>query len=264
MTNTTARALAILTLVGVSSGCRPPEAPSELEDLTSYLFANVRNEDLEYLEVGVVAMDEWLAKNIEKTMEDGYSINNLDQETIDALDDNDYSLEGLTGAAVGGEFTHPVEDVIEALVADSGTEMYEAFSVYDRDYQTDLDCFLSEECDWLAINITSTSDYALGLEVTVNFNAEYRRVETDIGTAVVQRTWLTEPAEVSFDWLGVPSQYFLGVFLPDGKGSRRLQATWVATEIGDDGDVPEGTALSLVVGSMQSSDEDIQVWLDNK
>ncbi len=242
--------------------CAPPEAPSELEDLTGYLFSHVRDEDPAYLEAGVVSLDLWMEDRLEESLE-GYTVNVLDQESVDALDEREQSLDGLVGAAVGGAFTHSMEDVVASLVADPATEMYDSFSLYEREYKTDLDCFLDGSCDWLEINVTSVSDYAMGLEVSVNFDAEYRRIQTDIGPAIVQRTWLTAPADVSFDWLGVEGQYFLCVFLDDGSTSRRMQATWIAAQMGES-EVPEGTALSLVVSSMQESDEEVQAWLDEK
>ena len=43
-------------------GCRPPpEAPSELSELSRYLYANWHNEDPDFVGVGLVSLEDFIA-----------------------------------------------------------------------------------------------------------------------------------------------------------------------------------------------------------
>ena len=64
--------------------CGPPEAPETLDDLSSFLFEHVWDEDEVYLEVGLANLSEWLEDNFEATHE-GYEVTNLSQEAVTSL-----------------------------------------------------------------------------------------------------------------------------------------------------------------------------------
>ena len=72
-----------LSLLGVA--CGPPEAPETLDDLSSFLFEHVWDEDEAYLEVGIANLSTWLETNFEATHE-GYSVQNLSQEAVESLE----------------------------------------------------------------------------------------------------------------------------------------------------------------------------------
>ena len=55
--------------------CGPPEAPETLDDLSSFLFEHVWDEDEEYLEVGLANLSAWLDDNFEA---------NTDEDALDA------------------------------------------------------------------------------------------------------------------------------------------------------------------------------------
>jgi hypothetical protein len=252
-------------LAAFAVGCRrPPEAPDKLEELCVYLFEHIDDEDTEALDAGLTSLDTWLDGRMAETSE-GYTIDNLTEVTIREETNRKVSNEGLVGAAVGGTMGHSVRAVAIATVKDDPEKMYpDTYSKYDRRYNTNLDCFVQEECDFLEAESSTVSQYPLGLEVSVDILAQYRWVEMESGTAMVYRTWMTEPAEVSLDWLGVPAQFYLTANIPRGKGrTTRLQATWIIAEI-NGGSVPESVALDMVVDSMQGSEEELEAWLDSK
>jgi hypothetical protein len=258
----------LLPFVLLLPACRkPPEAPAKLEQLAGYLFEHMGDEDTEALGVGVTNLDIWLDANIEETLE-GYTIENPAGGVLNGLDGKDRKTEGLVGAAVASELDAGVKPVVKILVKADFTKVYEdTYSRYDRTYKSDVGCFTASECEDLAFRVETESLYPMGLEVDADFNAEYRWVEFERGedgeplTAMVQRTWLIKPAEVSANWLSVPAQYFLSVNIPKNGGTRRLQATWILAEMGDS-PVPEATALNLVVGSMQDSDEALNAYMN--
>lgn len=232
------------------TGCKPPpDAPQELDALVGYLYENAAADDPAALEAGVTNTSLWLDAHLAETIE-GYTVDNLSQEAVDALDDGPRDLSGLVGAAVGHESPHAAEEVgITAASVEQDVWYPEAYSAYAREYHTDPDCFFARTCESMEYETHATSSYAMGLTVDTNAYVQFRWVETEAGTALVQRSWLHSPAVVNLDWLDVEEQFYLWVFLPRASGSRSIQATWIVAEISG-GSVPEGLALSLVVDSM--------------
>ena len=231
-------------------GCRPPpDAPEELDELVGYLYENVAADDPAPLEAGSVNLSAWLESRLEETVE-GYSVDNLTEAAIASLEDGDRDLTGLAGAAVGHDSPFPLSRVGPVVATIEPDELFpDTYTSYEREFLTDPECFAAQTCDFLEFETNSVSKYALGLEVTTNSMVQFRWVETELGTALVQRSWLHTPAEVSLDWLSVKEQFYLWAFVPTSGGHRSIQATWVVAEIGD-AEVPEGLALQLVIDSM--------------
>lgn len=251
------------SMVGaLATGCKPPDAPEKLEQLTGYLFEHVRDEDPDALEVGVANLNAWLEKNQEEA-ELGYTIDKLSERVVDDLDNRERDLGDLVGASVAGQITYKPAKVTGVLVTADATKVYpDTYTKYDRNFREDPQCFKSQECDWLTLRAHSIANYSLGLVADSTFDAEYRWVESEHGLAMVQRTWLIKPVEFSQDWLAVPSQFFLSVNIPMANGhTRRLQATWIDARLGDT-PVPEATALDMVIDSMIESDIEVQAWLE--
>lgn len=243
---------------------RPPDAPAELDELVGYLYAHMSEEDPAPLEVGSVNLDVWLDGHIEETLE-GYVVENLSQDAVDLLDDRDRDLEGLVGAAVGHESAYSVEELAEAMVLDDQTEVFpNNYSLYERDFLSDEDCFADRDCDWLEADVATTVSYAGLITVETKSRNQYRWVETDLGPAMIQRTWLREPAEVSLDFLEVDQQYYLCAFLPqEGGGTRSVLVTWIVAKMTGDS-VPEDMALNLVIDSMAKLAADLDTWVESK
>lgn len=245
-------------------GCkRPPEAPQELDELVGYLFEHVATEDPAYLEVGAANLSAWLDSHLEETVA-GYQVNNLSNDGVAALGEGEKDLDALAGAAVGAESAHSVEDLGVAITVDDPTEMYpDTYVSFDRVYAGDPDCFVAGDCASLAAETHGDMAYALGLQVQTHSMVQWRWVDTDAGRAMIQRTWLREPATVSLDFLSVEQQYYVWMFLPVDGGSRSIQATWVVATLTGSA-VPEGVALDLVIDSMAKGAEDLDLWVDAK
>ena len=91
-----------------------------------------------------------------------------------------------------------------------------------REYQTDVNCFLAHECDLIQYTGEVQSFLPLGIEVISYLFSEARWVETSLGTAYVQRRWLTEPPDVSADWVNVESEYGVIITLPQPTGTENV------------------------------------------
>jgi hypothetical protein len=251
--------LVALSLVCV--GCAaPPDAPDKLEDLAAYLFDHAGDEDPEALKAGVDNLDRWLDAHLEAARE-GYTIDTLSTAAIDGVGVDPVHAEGLVGAAVATHLPRNPKRVTRTLTLADPTAVYpDTYTVYERDWIDDPQCFVAQDCETASVRAHTVSAYPMSLEVTSDFKAEYRWVELDDGMAMVQRTWLRRPAEVSKDWVSVPAQFFLSVNLPHKGRTRRLQTTWIAAELGDT-PVPEATALNMVIDSMVAGDEELAEWM---
>jgi len=264
--------LNILLLVAV--GCkRPPDAPNTLDDLASYLYEHVMDDE-EFLVAGIDNLETWLAQdneaeefetNLDSTAE-GYTVTNLSDEAVVSLDGVERDLNNLLGAAVGYDIDLEVEQVIGALI---GRDMMEVFpgnyQSYERTFESEDDpaCFLDGDCDAIQFLIQVVADYPLNLTVDAESVVQYRRVELDDGRkAVVQRTWMSKPGEASVDWIQLEQQYFLAVHLPQDSGMRRVETMWVKASLGS-APVPEDMALSLAVDTMRTTGQDLEAYFES-
>ncbi|MFZ5482284.1 MAG: hypothetical protein ACOZNI_36320 [Myxococcota bacterium] len=241
----------------------PPEAPQELDELVGYLYAHVPDDDPAALEAGAVNLDEWLIERIDETLE-GYTVDNLDQETVDGLEDEERPLDDLAGAAVGHVSEFDVDELIEAQLLDDVDEIYPGTYVsYEREELTGTArCFVDHECDWYETEIWATQDFTF-LTVETNSRVQYRWVETPDGPAMIQRNWTRQPSTVSLDWLEVEQQYYLWMVLPEGGGSRNIQSMWVVAKLSGD-EVDPDLALNMVIDSMQGLSADLDKWVESK
>lgn len=229
-------------------GCKAPvEAPAELNELVGYMYANVPEDDPAPLQVASVNLDVWLQERIDETLE-GYSVDNLTPEAIEALGDGPQDLEHLAGAAVGHISALPPSTLVETIVLADPMEIYTGVYVsFERTFEGDAECFVAGDCDWLEADVHASFDYTL-MQVETHSRVQYRWIDTELGRVYVERTWLRDPAVVTSTFVEVDQQYYLRVVLPDGAGSRSIQATWVVARLV--GDLPENAALNMLINSM--------------
>lgn len=253
----------LLTLVALV-GCKPPtDAPQELNELVGYLYTNVPGEDPAPLELGAVNLDVWLEARIEETLE-GYTVDNLTPEAILALGDGERDLDELAGAAVGHVSVFPPEEIVDAVVLDDPMLIFpDTYVAFERDYvEGDPACFASGECDWLEAEVHASFNYAGLIKVNTHSRVQYRWVDTEAGRVYAERTWLREEAEVQSSFVEVEQQYYLRMIIPDGAGSRSIQATWVVARL--IGDFPENAALNLLITNMAKQAEKLDTYIEER
>jgi hypothetical protein len=244
------------------SGCSPPpDAPQELEQLTTWLFGKVRDGTDEELEVGVNNLANWLDGRFDEASE-GYTVDSLSEKTADAADGRNGDLSDLVGASVATSLPFSLDRVEQAMMLKDQMDVFEGeYEKYDRTFEGQPRCFTNRECLDIQARTQSTNKYPLGLSIDVDFSSEWRWVKADAGWTVVYRTWLRAPADVSADWLGVNYQYFVGVNMPHKGKVRRLQTTWIAADLGDS-PAPETQALNMVVDAMAGTDDTLTDYLN--
>lgn len=176
--------LVSLLLVGCK---RPPDAPAALDELCAWLYTHTTDEDPEELQAGLANLDLWLADHLDETF-DGYTVQNLDQDTVDSLDDEDRDLTGLVGAAVGNDSPADSETVADAIAMEDQMVVFpDTYNLYERTFLSGEDCWPDHGCDVLEVENYAESNYSI-IKVKSTNQAQYRWVETDNGWAVVHRT----------------------------------------------------------------------------
>ncbi len=249
-------------LLSMTACKRPPEAPAELNELAGFLFERFMDEDTRDLELGVENLADWLRSNLEET-EDGYSVDDLDEAVIKSVAPHrEPNLERLGGAAVATVSTYDVRPIARALVVREQEEVFpDNYESHDRTFVTDPDCFMPHDCDFVDTKNRVEASYGGLIKTSTHSQAQYRWIpfgEDDF--AFLHRTWLIDPAEVNPDWVKVHEQLYVGVTIPWDAGALRLGTTWIAADVLD-GLVSEGTALQLMIDSMQKEGENLDAFL---
>jgi len=258
------------SVLALSIGCKPPpQAPDRLEELCAYVFHHMGDdvdEDGRMLEfeAGIENLDAWLEKgdNLASTTE-GYQITALEDEAVDALDlDSARGTDELIGAAVAIRHGYGSKRIAYAtVVADWAEVVPKNYKEYERDFDRGPGCFTDRECTELEASAYGLSSWAGLVDVETWNDIQFRWVETDIGWVVAHRSWLVEPAIVSWDGIDVFAQYFLAVTLPAGEGkTTRVMATWIDSDYGAL-PVSEDFAKSQIVTSMQNQGEAVNDFL---
>jgi len=227
------------------------------------LFGHVWTDDPDHLDIGLENLRIWLEDNLEET-EEGFEVNTLDQEQVDALDNCKRDASGLLGAAVATRSDYAVEDMVRTNIDVPARDVYDRVVYQTRkDFTPDKDCFLDQECERLQYRSLSESILPLGINVKSKNGVQHRWIETDHGTANVYRTWLQKPAIISWDSMHIDTQFYLSAALPWDNGTIRLQATWAATS-SEALPVTESMALNLTINTMRENDEAVTAYLDAK
>ena len=243
----------------------PPQAPENLEDLCKYIFKHLDDEEEEELQAGLTNLHTWLntGDNLDSTVA-GYQVHNLADTDIANLDERQRTIgDNLIGAAVGYRHVYSPSELSRAMfVADWPSVVGGTYDEYDRQFSQDPSCIVNRDCLWLDYLTESTSTW-VGLVTVISRNiGEIRWIETDLGWMLIQRTWLIEPADISWDGIDLNSNYFVQVTMPNGtSGAIRTSATWIDTDYGAL-PVDEDWAKNQVIDQMQQQDISIENWLN--
>lgn len=255
----------ILASALLATGCkRAPEAPKELSELAGYLFEHMMDEDTAEVEAGVTNLHAWLQDHSEETLE-GYKVSNLEESVINSVDPGrEHDLSSLAGASVGAIVAHKMTPVARALVLDEQEEVFpEQIVVHDRTYVTDEGCFMPATCDSVTTDNYVESDFGI-IKTTTQSRTQFRWVEWEGGTALMQRAWLTDEADVDGALAGlidVKEQLYVGVIYDWGDGKVwRLGTTWVAAKVG--GQDFEEMAVNNMINAMGNEAELLDLYLD--
>lgn len=251
---------ALLTWVAALPGCRVVEAPDRLEELVVYGFVHFDEEDPAYLQ----AMADNLIPAAEQHLEalaEGYH--------VDALTAGDLAAVGIAadvtsiiGALGRASYTHALDDVLCGVTWPDKAEVFDAYVSYEiLEEEGDRGCFLEGACDRYGFRARQTVEVTLLGASTQELEVGFRHVaRADGEPVVVSRVLAPDPIEFSTSLLAVDQQYALVVLVPEGAGTRRLEAFWVDASMVDV-DMPEYFAVNMAVGEMQDQADRVDAFL---
>ncbi len=256
-------------------GCKPPpEAPTELDDLSAYLFRNWETEEEGVLEVGMFNLQQhFAAVDLDVDYQDlSYQITNLATDDLvgvnppDGADPADCLGVGLVA---GSAFTP--EEHTQAIIQADQTEIEpNSRDKYDRIFlePTDPTCFPTRECLVLRTNNDLIKKNSL-MEIPYEMIKDFRWVELSEdgqpGTdrwGILARTWIEERGVGESGNNTIEQSYSIDVFLPGahgGWGAYRYMGLW-SESTGTVSD-PE-TIMNVTLWGMDDLFDETEKWLE--
>lgn len=232
-------------------GCAPlPEAPTELNELSRYLYREYNHEDPRVMQEGMANMYDFLATldlATEEKEDRSFVPENLHDEDVVDIVRPDRPLEDCLPISIGGLSRHRIEDHALLMIQPDQTEAEASANFYDRTFPelADPSCFLDRTCDLLVTsNHAERQNLLLHVEFILYKNFRWVEVLDDDGEharwAIVARSWFDQ------EWHGeegnnsLLQSYATDLwFEADDGGVWRYQTLWseseIAVEVSDDG-----------------------------
>jgi hypothetical protein len=251
-----------MILVTAILGCRPPIiAPEDLDGLFSYLYLHTMDEEQEEMMAGIINMEDYIEQNESELME-GYRLGHLSEEALQSTGLEVTYLEEQVGVSLLYKVPYSVEDIVAVNTIVDLTEVYpEDYLTYDREYLSDLDCFIERACDTLTFRSLILGALPLGQEIqTSNYN-QLRWFDLESGPAMVHRSWMEGEGDATADWATFLAQYYIAIHYSDGEKNRTIAGSWAVLLLGDL-PLPEDMVLSQALDGLQRNGDDITAYLD--
>ena len=249
-------------LLSLFLSCSAPiEAPKDFETLLSYIYARTMDEDPAELMAGAENMLDFADSNRADLIE-GYTIAPLTDASIETTGTSPRATDEQYGVALMYNVPYGTRDVTLVNTIEDLEDVYlDDYISYEREYQSDLDCFIDRSCPTVRFRSTIQSSLPLGAEMTSSYINEIRWLELDSGLAAVQRSWLDGDAISTADWVNMEAQYYLGITYQTQGGSDTVAASWAAIMVGDL-PLPEDTAKNQALDALRKNGDDLTLYLD--
>jgi hypothetical protein len=243
--------------------CSAPQAPDEYEDLVSYLFAEMANNEEAYPKAGIENLQTWLFQDDGSLVEEGVQLELLSREAVEGLRGESHSVLDLSGVSIITESSYSPRVIADALTQYSFADMMpDTYEIYDRIFSEGQDCIVDGECLWAEAEAYTVADWGLLGKVEAQRVIQFRWVETSQGPVLLQRWWLTEPSEGSSLGLVIHNQYYIGATMPTEEGAVRMHASWLRMELST-GDASEGAANQLI-SNWKKDAESLDEWISDQ
>jgi hypothetical protein len=248
-----------LLLIATAPAC-VVDAPETIEELVVFGFQNY-DERPAYLEATIEGLLP-LLPDVEEELEDGYRVDLLAEEHLEAAGIESPQTEGIVGALGAATYCHDLDPVLDVITDPDKDELFEAVESYEVTSEHDRDCFLAGDCERMDLSIEEVADASLLGMATRSYTASFRWIELEDGRRVIaSRTLAPEPVSFTTDFLAVYQQYAFVVLYQDGEHARRLETLWVDADLGEL-DVPDLFAVQQAVRAMGTQAERICALLD--
>ncbi len=240
--------------------CTVVDAPEEIEDLVVYGFEHF-DDDSRHLQAVSDQLFPWVDENFVE-MTDGWRVNNLTEEHLEAAGVENPDIEDVLGAIAAAEYRHTLDEIIPLLAHPHKDDLYEQVVNFEIIEDTDLDCFLEQECEMYSYTAEQTVTVTLLGQSTQTFDQSLRWIyRNDEEPFVVGRTVSPTPIEFNTSIVAVDQQYALFAVYPWGDAARRAEAFWVESRI-IGADVPDTFAVSQAANQIGNQAERVCDQID--
>ncbi len=266
-----ARLIALLVASTAVACTPPPEAPSDLEELSTFLFAEFESE-ADVLAAGVVNLETFLL-DFESTntlaadanrRDRTWSLPILGYESMDMTDrpaDEDFNPATQLPVALAMRSAFPGQDHVDLIALPDQTPIEaDSAEAYDRTFTTDAACFLDASCDRLEVHDVIHRNSAPVINLVYEQEKYYRHIPygEDGDVAVVSRSWVCE--EYTNDDGDFIDQWFgLNVYMADAGQTIRYSALWGSSSVRETFD--DDTLVNLVANGIEESFQNTETHL---
>lgn len=269
--HTTSTLLAGALVFFLWAGCTPPpEAPTDLDDLSVYMFREFESDEevlaagLHNLDVFLTGLDCWGDFEMGKDRGDReWTLQVLQGDDLGGVDPPPGAdPEGQTRVGVAAISQHPVVDHGEMVaLADQSPAQTSSSVVYDREFLTDVDCFVDQTCDRVE-TYNTVQRQILMLDVTYEQYKDFRWIELPDGggIAMLARSWVEERFEGADEDQALEQSFTAEVWLPHPDGSMLYIANWVEWTI--PGITDEDMIASMTASGIDEMFEAYEAYLD--
>jgi len=272
------RLASLCVLLGFLGACTPPpEAPTELGELSLHLFANFDDPDPLVMQAGIVNMLAFLegyeastdllvdSSAADRTWQIP-AIETQDWGGADHWDGHDPTDQLPVAVAVRSSYSATEHAELVGLVDQTPIEGASS-ARYDRSFVTDFPAWLSKEVPSVETSNSIDRDNFL-LTLTYDAAKDYRWVELPegAGSAVVGRSWINRQY-INEDGAGTDNQDTLDFFsnmevtIPSGSGTLRYNALWGAVKF--EPALDETILVNTVRNGLQEGYENTEEYLAN-
>jgi len=254
------RAFALLAAMQLW-GCKTPiQAPDNIEEMMNYGFVHY-TDDVEYTTALAANLVPWLQSHLDEA-EEGWQVNSLSNENLDAVGIEDPNVQGIVGAAAAMPYVSSLEKLAAGLTWPDKREIFDHYVDYQVTEESDRDCFLARECLVYWSDIYQEVSFSiLGTGVQTIHN-EYHWIDRgeDLGWLLLMRVLAPDPIEFSSNVLEVNQQYgYAFMYVADGV-TQRMEAFWIDGRFLS-ADLPESYAVNQAIRQMGKSRDQLDAFL---
>ncbi len=229
-------------LAWAMGACAPPEAPTELNDLSRYMYREWDATDERTRVAGMANLDAFLTTvDVGSDVLDDrtWTLTDLQDEDVATITRPDRPLENCFGIGMAYQSRWPASDHARLQIEPDQVPTEPTAEFYDRTITNvdDPSCFVDQSCD----HIDTSNDmrrktllYSVDSVLLKNFRwVNYTDAEGVERTSFYSRSWYDQPWPGDKDKTTVWQSYSIDVWMDRGDGTAwRYQTLWNETEIG--------------------------------
>ncbi len=262
--------IAVLLVPSIAAGCHGlPQAPTELSELSTWLFQNFETEEPEQLAVGLGnLLDVFEAQDIDADFGDqAWELARLDEDAVADVDHPDRDPAAALPVGLVARSAFPPADHARVVVLEDQTAVEPSSpDLYLRTFlePSDPSCFPLGDCSMLRTdNDIEKSNLLMSIRYTKRKDFRWCDIHRDDGQleAILSRSWFEEEAWGDAQATAILQSYSLDVMLADGSGGGlRYLTLWTEADMYGAGD-------DVILDMMRDGIEDVLVatesWIED-